>query len=420
MSRDAASSGSDRTVDVIDLGAPRELRDAGPRPPPAARAPRLYTPNPRLVARVEAGAFSDDRCRTRDCTGRRRAACPRPPPPGGRGPRPRPRCPSRTPRRGRPTAWPPGAAPPPARRPRARPRPRPPLRPSPRRSRHLVVTLPPAVASAMDSNYRHSTSPEDCSDGNDNDAVSAPSEFLAEFLSAIMQRQYSEALKYCRLILQYEPHNATARGFYPLLQHKWVVRGRRGRRGRSSASATAAGRRPPRARRPARTRTRAADIDIARTLTRPTPDPYVTELILARLSRHLEDGGGWSAGSESWGGSGASQSSLELDSSSGDRSGDRTASSTRDNNGNEPPPHHVTTDDLENDNDVSAPTTFHRPKWKACVTICAGDIVRRGGSAEAAASTLRLLHQVKPSAADAFARTRRLVPDPTGGSADRE
>ena len=35
-----------------------------------------------------------------------------------------------------------------------------------------------------------------------------------------MRRQYAEALKYCRLILQYEPHNATARGFYPLLQHK--------------------------------------------------------------------------------------------------------------------------------------------------------------------------------------------------------
>lgn len=70
----------------------------------------------------------------------------------------------------------------------------------------------------MDTGNRHSTSPEDCSDGNE--TLSAPSEFLAEFLSAIMRRQYAEALKYCRLILQYEPHNATARGFYPLLQHK--------------------------------------------------------------------------------------------------------------------------------------------------------------------------------------------------------
>lgn len=43
---------------------------------------------------------------------------------------------------------------------------------------------------------------------------------LLQFLSAIMRRQYGEALKYCRLILQYEPHNASARAFYPLLQHK--------------------------------------------------------------------------------------------------------------------------------------------------------------------------------------------------------
>lgn len=41
-----------------------------------------------------------------------------------------------------------------------------------------------------------------------------------QFLSAIMRHQYAEALKYCQLILQYEPHNSTARGFYPLLQHK--------------------------------------------------------------------------------------------------------------------------------------------------------------------------------------------------------
>lgn len=70
----------------------------------------------------------------------------------------------------------------------------------------------------MEASNRHSTSPEDCSEGNE--TLSAPSEFLAEFLSSIMRRQYAEALKYCRLILQYEPHNATARGFFPLLQHK--------------------------------------------------------------------------------------------------------------------------------------------------------------------------------------------------------
>ncbi|KAJ8724699.1 hypothetical protein PYW08_016173 [Mythimna loreyi] len=81
----------------------------------------------------------------------------------------------------------------------------------------LAGARAPQPGAAMDAS-RHSTSPEDCSESNE--TQSAPSEFLAEFLSAIMRRQYAEALKYCRLILQYEPHNATARGFYPLLQHK--------------------------------------------------------------------------------------------------------------------------------------------------------------------------------------------------------
>lgn len=48
---------------------------------------------------------------------------------------------------------------------------------------------------------------------------------VGQFLSAIMRRQYAEALKYCQLILQYEPHNATAQGFYPLLRHKLHARG---------------------------------------------------------------------------------------------------------------------------------------------------------------------------------------------------
>ncbi|XP_047026339.1 serine/arginine repetitive matrix protein 1, partial [Helicoverpa zea] len=98
----------------------------------------------------------------------------------------------------------------------------------------------PAPAPAMDADNRHSTSPEDCSEGNE--TLSAPSEFLAEFLSAIMRRQYAEALKYCRLILQYEPHNATARGFFPLLQHKVAARSASPR---DSSSEDASARRPP-------------------------------------------------------------------------------------------------------------------------------------------------------------------------------
>lgn len=61
-----------------------------------------------------------------------------------------------------------------------------------------------------------------------------------QFLSAIMKRHYAEALKYCRLILQYEPHNATARGFYPLLLHK-LGRNRRSDNSAQGATPPSAG-----------------------------------------------------------------------------------------------------------------------------------------------------------------------------------
>ncbi|XP_022826298.1 serine/arginine repetitive matrix protein 1 isoform X2 [Spodoptera litura] len=122
---------------------------------------------------------------------------------------------------------------------------------SPVAGRPVLGSPVPAAAPAMDTGNRHSTSPEDCSDGNE--TLSAPSEFLAEFLSAIMRRQYAEALKYCRLILQYEPHNATARGFYPLLQHKLRAQpapGAAGPAGPAGAVGAAGAARAVRARRP--------------------------------------------------------------------------------------------------------------------------------------------------------------------------
>ncbi|CAH3930403.1 unnamed protein product [Pieris brassicae] len=195
-------------VDVIDLGAPRRRRTIASRHPrPPTTVP--YTPNPRLYP----GPHNNSERQARRA---RRKRVFRRPVPNSRlyrpGP-PRPVPPPATPR----AAWPRPASPP-----------RPPhaldtasraalrvlsarLASPARPDSHLVVTLP---ARGMDAVTRHSASPE-CSEGS-----TAPSEFLAEFLSAIMRRQYAEALKYCRLILQYEPHNATARGFFPLLQHK--------------------------------------------------------------------------------------------------------------------------------------------------------------------------------------------------------
>ncbi|KAJ2947268.1 hypothetical protein O0L34_g16981 [Tuta absoluta] len=81
----------------------------------------------------------------------------------------------------------------------------------------LPLVRPSRLPEAEMAASPHST-PEEVSDGND--SMSAPSEYLAEFLSSIMRRNYAEALKYCRLILHYEPNNTTAHGFYPLLKHK--------------------------------------------------------------------------------------------------------------------------------------------------------------------------------------------------------
>nr|XP_034828796.1 serine/arginine repetitive matrix protein 1 [Maniola hyperantus] len=268
--------------DVIDLGAPRGRRRrvnrgaADSRTSPPSRAPALYTPNPRLYPGPAAG--NKKRRKTHSTEGRRKRRGRdkkfTKPVPNSRLYRPAPARlapPSPQPRESWPAPAPPVRSLDTAsraalrvlqdrhlRQPSLSPLRDVPALPSASstlanavKTRRLVVTLPAAEsgdaprykpasehfrlrarpslgsgastppaarrAGTMAATNKHSTSP-DCSDGND--ASSAPSEFLAEFLSAIMRRQYAEALKYCQLILQYEPHNSTARGFYPLLQHK--------------------------------------------------------------------------------------------------------------------------------------------------------------------------------------------------------
>ncbi|RZF34628.1 hypothetical protein LSTR_LSTR008653 [Laodelphax striatellus] len=68
-----------------------------------------------------------------------------------------------------------------------------------------------------------SSSVEDLSEYTDADeSISAPTEILAEFLSAVMLKDYETALKYCKMILQYEPNHATAKEFYPLILEKII------------------------------------------------------------------------------------------------------------------------------------------------------------------------------------------------------
>ncbi|XP_047999454.1 protein couch potato isoform X2 [Leguminivora glycinivorella] len=203
----------------------------------------------------------------------------------------------------------------------------------------------------MEAAPRHSTSPEDCSEGND--SQSAPSEFLAEFLSAIMRRQYAEALKYCRLILQYEPRNATARGFYPLLQQKLA------QSPRTSDKSS-----PPRSRHQRSKASRSPDLggassDANSGASSPVPQSLLPHEVMEQEADSLScseprPGSAGSSEAEPGLGSVSSQSSLELDSSaahsspslslsrrtdSASASGtwDSSGSGARDDNGNPAP-----------------------------------------------------------------------------------
>lgn len=50
--------------------------------------------------------------------------------------------------------------------------------------------------------------------------VVAPTELLAQFLATIMKKDYKNALIFCKLVQQFEPTNATAKRFYPMIAKK--------------------------------------------------------------------------------------------------------------------------------------------------------------------------------------------------------
>ncbi|XP_052749537.1 sterile alpha motif domain-containing protein 1 isoform X2 [Galleria mellonella] len=422
--------------DVINLGAPRPPRllrsDASPR----ARTARTYTPNPRLYP----GPSPKTKLKAErsEGHGRRRKRTFRRPVPKARLYRAAP------PRAAAPTAvrqhWPPPAPPGPRvldtacraalrlgeRRRLASPAsPAPPLpAPPPVLSapRRLVVTLPAATARAMDA--RPPCSPDEGSDGND--AASAPSEFLAEFLSAIMQRQYAEALKYCRLILQYEPHNTTARGFYPLLQHKVNAHKRadepRPRRGSSSGDSSAGSRRRALASRHEVMEQEADEAEAARTASESEGEggsdteascasqsslelDSSPSLSISRRTDHTDSACASGSGSGSMSGSGSGWESTGTAGSADGGGGGSGSGGERpapaDDNGNAPPPccRHsspvcLQIDDLENDNN----DTTH---YKRSLVAGGGGSGSGGGGgddrgrvAAAAARPVRLLHQV--------------------------
>ncbi|XP_031617874.1 uncharacterized protein LOC116337441 isoform X2 [Contarinia nasturtii] len=76
----------------------------------------------------------------------------------------------------------------------------------------------PIASSNSNDDLSQSLSASEYTDADE--SMSAPTEYLAEFLSAVMQKDYRKALKYCKLILDFEPNNVTAREFYPLIEER--------------------------------------------------------------------------------------------------------------------------------------------------------------------------------------------------------
>ncbi|XP_061704240.1 uncharacterized protein LOC133515709 isoform X2 [Cydia pomonella] len=416
----------DEEEDVIDLGAPRKVRAARCVSGAAApRAPRTYTPNPRLYPGPQKSQGQTKQKRKKCGQRSHKSVTYRRPVPNSRLYRPAPPKPLPPPANPR-TVWHPPVqgkletasraalrlngiwwsdqsetsvptlpGSPPVLKKLSAIRQRPSS--SPTQLRKLIVKLPAAAGDGnpsepclryrptsqhfrdrelgsrdstptggrviqqsargnMEATPRHSTSPEDCSEGND--SQSAPSEFLAEFLSAIMRRQYAEALKYCRLILQYEPRNATARGFYPLLQQKLAQQSPR------TSDKTS----PPRTRYQRSRASRSPDLGGASSgansgASSPVPQGLLPHEVMEQEADSLScseprpGSAGSSERSEAEPGLGSvsSQSSLELDSSaaqsspslslsrrtdSASASGtwDSSGSGARDDNGNPAPP----------------------------------------------------------------------------------
>ncbi|XP_064644182.1 glutamate-rich protein 2-like isoform X2 [Lineus longissimus] len=61
---------------------------------------------------------------------------------------------------------------------------------------------------------------EDESSSEEEEEVKAPNELMMEFVACMMQQDYANALKLCKMILIYEPENAEAKEFLPVIEEK--------------------------------------------------------------------------------------------------------------------------------------------------------------------------------------------------------
>uniref|UniRef100_A0A671SRM6 Glutamate-rich 2 n=1 Tax=Sinocyclocheilus anshuiensis TaxID=1608454 RepID=A0A671SRM6_9TELE len=84
----------------------------------------------------------------------------------------------------------------------------------------LHIQAPQVVLSANDQDPHEAQSEED---GNESTEGHVPLELFAEFLQAMMTKNYQLAKKLCQMILIYEPQNSEAKSFLPLIEEKLLI-----------------------------------------------------------------------------------------------------------------------------------------------------------------------------------------------------
>ncbi|XP_077055908.1 glutamate-rich protein 2 isoform X2 [Siphateles boraxobius] len=82
------------------------------------------------------------------------------------------------------------------------------------------IQAPQVVSSANDQDLHETQSEEE---ENESAEGAVPLELFAEFLQAVMTKNYQLAKKLCQMILIYEPQNSEAKSFLPLIEEKLLI-----------------------------------------------------------------------------------------------------------------------------------------------------------------------------------------------------
>lgn len=82
------------------------------------------------------------------------------------------------------------------------------------------IQAPQVVSSANDQDPHEAQSEEE---ENESAEGHVPLELFAEFLQAVMTKNYQLAKKLCQMILIYEPQNSEAKSFLPLIEEKLLI-----------------------------------------------------------------------------------------------------------------------------------------------------------------------------------------------------